>query len=205
MWILAAKLPNSDLNFAVDFLVDFFLLFFPRNNARKNPLKNPPQNSLRTLVGKIPLGFLQKPFLEYLNNRHFTALSFLSPASKELRGDHDVVMHAVSFAGLALRYASEDPRKPVFFCCVIIQERKRHINRSFRDRGVSRPGGQGSKFYVLSSEPKEHKSFCPDTRPGGPVTRATGKSFMCKSFMCLFCSLIIGTRLWKRQNQNRLQ
>ena len=43
----------------------------------------------------------------------------------------------------------------------------------------------GSKFYVLSSEPKEHKSFCPDTRPGGPVTGATGKSFMCKSFMCL--------------------
>ena len=45
------------------------------------------------------------------------------------------------------------------------------------DRGVSRPGGQGSKFYV------------PDTRPGGPVTGVTGKSFMCKSFMCLFCSL----------------
>ena len=47
--------------------------------------------------------------------------------------------------------------------------------------GVSRPGGQGSKFYVLSSEPKEHKSFCPDTRQGGPVTGATEKSFMCKS------------------------
>ena len=44
--------------------------------------------------------------------------------------------------------------------------------------GVSRPGGQGSKFYVLSSEPKEHKSFCPDTRPGGPVTGETRKSFM---------------------------
>ena len=28
MWILATKLPNSDLNFAVDFWVDFFLLFF---------------------------------------------------------------------------------------------------------------------------------------------------------------------------------
>ena len=57
------------------------------------------------------------------------------------------------------------------------------------DRVVSRPGGQGAKFYVLSSEPKEHKSFCPDTRPGRPVTGATGKSFMCKNFMCLFCSL----------------
>ena len=57
------------------------------------------------------------------------------------------------------------------------------------DRGVSRPGGQGSKFYVLSSEPKEHKSFGPDTRPGEPVTEVTGQSFMCQSFMCLFCSL----------------
>ena len=31
---------------------------------------------------------------------------------------------------------------------------------------VSRQGGQGSKIYVLSSEPKEHKSFCLGTRPG---------------------------------------
>ena len=54
VWILAAKLPNSDLNFAVDFLVDFFLLFFPRKKARKNPPKNPPQNSPGTLFGKFP-------------------------------------------------------------------------------------------------------------------------------------------------------
>ena len=27
------------------------------------------------------------------------------------------------------------------------------------ERGVSRPGGQGSKIYVLSSEFKEHESF----------------------------------------------
>ena len=66
MWILAAKLPNSDLNSAVDFLVDFFLLFFPRKKARKTPPKNPPQNSPRTLFGKIPLGFLQKPFLDII-------------------------------------------------------------------------------------------------------------------------------------------
>ena len=45
---------------------------------------------------------------------------------------------------------------------------------------------------MLSSEPKEHKSFCPDTRPGGLVTGVTRQSFMCKSFMCLFCSLFIG-------------
>ena len=49
VWILAAKLPNSDLNFAVEFLVDFSLLFFPRKKARKNPPKNPPQNSPVTL------------------------------------------------------------------------------------------------------------------------------------------------------------
>ena len=64
VWILAAMLPNSDLNFAKDFVVDFFLLFFPRKKARKNPPKNPPPNSPRTLLGKIPLGFLQKPFLD---------------------------------------------------------------------------------------------------------------------------------------------
>ena len=75
------------------------------------------------------------------------------------------------------------------------QERKRHININLFGRwplrwpGVSRPGSQGSKIYVLSSEPKEHKSFCPDTRPGRPVTGVTGQSFMWKSFMCLFCSL----------------
>ena len=70
-------------------------------------------------------------------------------------------------------------------------KKKAHKHKSFWPvtppvtGGVSRPGGQGSKFYVLSSELKEHKSFCPDTRPGGPATGATRKSFMCKSFMCL--------------------
>ena len=33
--------------------------------------------------------------------------------------------------------------------------------------GVSRPGGQGSKVYVLCAEPKEYKHFRPGTRPGG--------------------------------------
>ena len=66
VWILAAKLPNSDLNFAVDFSVDFFLLLFPRKKARKKSTKHPPQNSPKTLTmfGKIPLGFLHKPFLD---------------------------------------------------------------------------------------------------------------------------------------------
>ena len=35
VWILAAKLPNSDLNFAVDFWVDFSTCCFPREKAQK--------------------------------------------------------------------------------------------------------------------------------------------------------------------------
>ena len=34
--------------------------------ARKGPKKKPPQNSPRTLFGKSPLGFLQKPSLDEL-------------------------------------------------------------------------------------------------------------------------------------------
>ena len=50
-------------------------------------------------------------------------------------------------------------------------------------------GGQGSKVYVLCTEPKEHKHFRPGTRPGGSVTRVTEKLFMCQMFMCLFWPL----------------
>ena len=41
----------------------FVLLFSPRKKAPKNPPRNPPQNSPGNQFGKIPLGFLQKPFL----------------------------------------------------------------------------------------------------------------------------------------------
>ena len=61
--ILAAKLPNSDLNFAVVVWVDFSCSSQGKK-ARTNPPQNPPQNSPGTLVGKIPLGFLQKPSLD---------------------------------------------------------------------------------------------------------------------------------------------
>ena len=37
VWVLAAKLPNSGVNFAVDFWVDFILLFFPKENFKKAP------------------------------------------------------------------------------------------------------------------------------------------------------------------------
>ena len=63
VWILATKLRNSDLNFPVDFGVDIFLLFFPRKKAQKTPPKQAPQSSPGTLSAKMPLGFLQKPFL----------------------------------------------------------------------------------------------------------------------------------------------
>ena len=43
----------------------FFRPVFPKGKkGPKKPPKNPPQNSPRVLVGKIPLGFLQRPFLE---------------------------------------------------------------------------------------------------------------------------------------------
>ena len=62
VWILEEKLPNSDLNFAVDFRVDFFLCFFSGRKAPKNPPQNPRQGSPGNLFRRIPLGFLQKPF-----------------------------------------------------------------------------------------------------------------------------------------------
>ena len=64
VWILAVKLPNSDLNFAVDVWVDFFLLFLPRKRPEKSTKKKSPQKLPGTLIGKIPLEFLQRPSLD---------------------------------------------------------------------------------------------------------------------------------------------
>ena len=41
VWILSAKLPNSDLNFAVDFWVDFFSCFFQGKRPEKIHQKSP--------------------------------------------------------------------------------------------------------------------------------------------------------------------
>ena len=73
----------------------------------------------------------------------------------------------------------------------------KHINNIFRwlpgwggspdrvARGLP-TGGQGSKVYVLCAEPKEHKHFRPDTRPGGSGTRpgglVTGKHLLRQNF-----------------------
>ena len=45
MWILAVKLPNSDLNFAVYFRVDYFLYFSKEKGLKKNS-KSPPSRKI---------------------------------------------------------------------------------------------------------------------------------------------------------------
>ena len=56
--------PNSDLNVAVDFSA---CCFFQRKGQKKHPPIKSPTKFTRNLE-KIPLGFLQKPFLDsYLN------------------------------------------------------------------------------------------------------------------------------------------
>ena len=50
--ILAAKLPNSDLNFAVDFWVDFFLLFLSKEKGPKKSTKKSPAKFTRDFVRK---------------------------------------------------------------------------------------------------------------------------------------------------------
>ena len=62
VWTLAAKLPNSYLNFAVDFGVGF-CSFFPRKRARKHPQKNPSQSSPDIFGEKFPSGFCRSLFL----------------------------------------------------------------------------------------------------------------------------------------------
>ena len=64
VWALAAKLPKSDLNFAVVFGVDFSSWFLPgKKGPQKIPQQSFPPGSPWNLFCKSPLGFLQKPFL----------------------------------------------------------------------------------------------------------------------------------------------
>ena len=67
MWILAAKLPNSDLKFAVDFGVDFIILFFPRKKAPKIPRKSHPG----IWSAKFPSDFCRSLFLTKITGRKF--------------------------------------------------------------------------------------------------------------------------------------
>ena len=66
MWILAAELPNSDLNFAVDFFVDFFLLFSKEKGPKKSTKKSPAKFT-QDFVRKNSPRILQKPFLDYFS------------------------------------------------------------------------------------------------------------------------------------------
>ena len=63
VWILAPKLPKSDLKIAVDFWVDFFLLFFPRKKARKNPPKIHGKIHPGTRSEKFPSDFCRSLLL----------------------------------------------------------------------------------------------------------------------------------------------
>ena len=62
------------------------------------------------------------------------------------------------------------------------------------DRGVSRRGGQGSEFYVLSSEPKEHQISLSGYPTGRTGERGDRKKFYVQTFyvpfllpICAFC------------------
>ena len=59
--------PKFRFEFCRGFLGGFFPPVFSKEKGPKNPPKNPPQNSQGTLFGKIPRGFLQKPFLDSIN------------------------------------------------------------------------------------------------------------------------------------------
>ena len=65
MWILAAKLPNSDLKFVVDFWVDFSSCFLPRKKARKHPQKIPREIHLGLCSEKFPSHFCRSLFLRF--------------------------------------------------------------------------------------------------------------------------------------------
>ena len=63
------------------------------------------------------------------------------------------------------------------------RKHKRYFPAIARLRGGLPTGWPG---YVLCAEPKEHKHFCPGSRPVGSVTGVTEKLFMCQMFVCLF-------------------
>ena len=79
VWILAAKLSNSDVKFAVDVWVDLSLQFFqgkrPPNNQQKNPLQSSgncsekfPSDFLRKLsLKELSEAFGQKPLFSHRN------------------------------------------------------------------------------------------------------------------------------------------
>ena len=72
VWILAAKLPNSDLNFAVDFWVDFFLLFvLQRKRPPKIHQKIPRKIHPGLCSEKFPSDFCRSLFLTKTCSENF--------------------------------------------------------------------------------------------------------------------------------------
>ena len=66
VWILAAngETPKFRFEFCCEFYGGFLSSCFCQGKRPEKNTKNPPQNSSGTLVEKILLGFLQKPFLD---------------------------------------------------------------------------------------------------------------------------------------------
>ena len=90
VWIFAAKLPNSDLHFAVDFLVDFFLLFFPRKKARKKSTKKSPAKFTRDFVRRNSPRISAEAF-----SRKIAILSHFVPGTGGVRPWNDCPTSAV--------------------------------------------------------------------------------------------------------------
>ena len=91
-----------------------------------------------------------------------------------------------------------------FFAPYKSGKKKAHTHKSFWPVTPPVTGGSpdleamGSKFYVLSSDPRNIIFFLSGLPTGRTGDRGEPKSLMCKSFMCLFCSLLKGTRLLGR-------
>ena len=75
-------------------------------------------------------------------------------------------------------------------------KKKAHKHKSFWPVTPPGTGGspdreaRGQSFMCYPRNPR-NINFLSGYPTGGPVTGATGRSFMCKSFMCLFRSLSI--------------
>ena len=63
MWVLAAKLPNSDLNFAVDFWGDFFSYFIQGKRPKKIHKRIHREIHQKVSREKFPLDFCRSLLL----------------------------------------------------------------------------------------------------------------------------------------------
>ena len=79
-------------------------------------------------------------------------------------------------------------------------KKKAHKHKSFWPVTLSVTRGspdretRGQSFMYYPRNPRNINLFIRIPDREGPVTGATGKSFMCRSFMCLFCSLRSGEK-----------